>query len=701
MCSPQARRRDFWKAVIEIEETKKVTGRWIITLAFVVIIISVYTLRLIDWQLINGKMYLETANTSHTYTVPIETKRGEILDANGVDLAINVTGHKIVFDRLYLKEGTENDIILQLIAIMQQKGEKWIDVLPIELSADGGFSFISGKEKEVEELKKILKLNSYTTAQNCMDQMAEKYGCTGLSNAQLRMVCSVRYNMTKSGYDTSMTMPYTFADDISDEMVAIISEKSQQMPGVDIRNSSIRKYVNGTIAPHIVGTIGKLSQEEYEELKDSYRLDEMIGKSGVEAAMEKYLRGTNGQKKIEATPGGSELNVIEKQNASPGNTVYLTIDAKLQQVANKSLAENVESAKKRYSDCKSGSVVVLDVNDFSVIAAGTYPTYDLGKYVDDNAYYNQIVSDDVYTPLVNRAFNGAFTPGSIYKPVVACAALEERAISDHDGILCTGRYNYYASSGFYIGCMGVHGDIAVRNALAKSCNVFFSEAGRRLGIEALDLYAKRFGLGVKTGVEVYESKGVLAGPEFSKSVGSHWYEGNTSQAAIGQSDNMFTPLQLATYTAVIANGGNRYKTHVVRKIMDYTRKNVVFENNPETPEFVENVGVSQENLQIVREGMRSVVTNGTATSFAAYPVEIAAKTGTAENNGSDHTTFICYAPFDKPKIAIAVVLEHGGAGIFSMDVARDILDAYFFGKGMEEITPTSLQKSESAQDTSN
>lgn len=651
---------------------------------------SVYIIRLIDWQLIHGDEYLKVANAGSTYTLEAEAKRGEILDANGVDFAINATGYKIVFDRLYMREGAENSLILEMIALMAQKGQEWRDVLPIRALGNGSFGFIDDRASEIDELKKTLKLNNYATAKNCMDEMEQRYGCSGYSDEEKRNICSVRYNMTKSGYDQAMTRPYTFAENISPDILVIVSEKAQRMPGVTIRPYALRKDVNGTIAPHIVGATGKLTKEEYGRLKDKYELDDIIGKSGIELAMEDYLRGEGGKKVVRTTSDGSVLNEVSKEAALPGHTVFLTIDAKLQKRLNESLKANVEGAKKGARDCRAGAVVVLNVKDFSILAACTYPGYDLMRYVEDKDYYQSVVSDKINTPLVNRAFNGAFAPGSIYKPVVACAALEENAISNASPIYCNGRYDYYASSGFYIHCMGRHGNTAVKNALAKSCNVFFAETGRRLGIEKLDLYAGRFGLGIKTGVEVYESKGVLAGPAFSEAMGSVWYNGNTSQAAIGQSDNMFTPLQLATYTAIIANGGHRYRTHVVKKITDYTRGSTVMENSEEHPELVEEVGISDKNFRIVQEGMREVVLTGTARDFSSYPVPIAAKTGTAENAGSDHTTFICYAPYDAPEIAIAVVIEHGAKANWSKNVARDALDAYFFQKGVEEIPPTDL-----------
>lgn len=641
------------------------------------VISIIYIIRLVDWQIINGEKYLRMSNSGNVYTVTTDAKRGEILDVNGVGLVVNDSGFKIIIDKLYIDKNNENQVIIKLIDIMNTKKEKWIDVLPIYVTSSGTFEFMKDRNSDIEDLKKILRLNNYATAQNCMDKMIEKYKCYEYSPEQKRMICSVRYNMTKSGYDASMTSPYTFADNISRELVAIISEKSNELKGVFIRTSDIRKYIDGTIAPHIVGLTGKLSAEEYKKLKDSYSLDDIIGKSGIEGAMESYLKGKGGKRILETSNEGSVINILESENASPGNTVFLTIDSDIQRAANESLKNNVLNAKKGAKDCIGGAVVVLNIKDFSVLAASTYPSYDLEKYVDNSSYYNELVTDQINTPLINRAFSGAFTPGSIYKPIVACAALEEGCITENEKIFCSGKFYYSPTNHqYFLKCMGVHRGISVKTALARSCNVFFAETGRRLGITNLNLYSKRFGLGNKTGIELYESSGVLAGPEHSESVGSTWYESATSQAAIGQSDNMFTPLQLAVYTATIANNGNRYKAHIVRKITDYTRQNIILENNPDFPELIENVGISEDNLKIVQEGMRAVATSGTAADFANFRIPIAAKTGTAENSGSDHTTFVCYGPYESPEIAIGVVIEHGKSGIWSKNVARDILNAY-------------------------
>jgi penicillin-binding protein 2 len=324
---------------------------------------------------------------------------------------------------------------------------------------------------------------------------------------------------------------------------------------------------------------------------------------------------------------------------------------------------------------------VLDVSDFSILAAATYPTYDLSQYVSDSDYYTELLEDST-NPLFNRAFNGAFTPGSVYKPCVAAAALEEGVLTSSTKITCNHTYEYYAPS-YTPTCLGYHGALTVTSALAYSCNIFFYDTGRQLGIENMDLYSKSFGLGTTTGVEIGESEGTLASPSYRISNGGTWQPGDVIQAAIGQSDNAFTPLQLATYCATIANNGTRLKTHLVDKITDYTRDTVLSQTEAEE---VETVSVSAENLKIVQEGMREVCTIGTASStFGDYGIAVAGKTGTAENPGhSDNTVFIGYAPYDNPQIAVAVVIEYGTSGVYSTGVAKDIFDAYFYGKVLDE-----------------
>jgi penicillin-binding protein 2 len=436
-----------------------------------------------------------------------------------------------------------------------------------------------------------------------------------------------------------------------------------------------------------LGALGSINQEEYEEKKaqgKNYGFNDKIGKFGLEYSYEDRLKGEAGETIVQKNAQGSITDVVQTIDAQPGDTLYLTIDSELQKTANKALDKQIKAARANGKiqaaaygeghgeDCETGAVVMLRVKDFSVLAAASYPTYDLNKYSEYGDYYVKLATDKT-SPMFNRAFVGSFAPGSVFKPCVACAALEEKLLTPDTLINCTKYYNYFSANP--VACMGYHKKISLDTAVAKSCNYYFAEAGRLLGIDTMYLYAEKFGLGEKTGLEVNESKGILAGRD-SKT----WLEGNTVQAAIGQSDNAFTPVQLATYTATIANDGVRLKTHLIKEIRNYQRDKILYKYNTQHPEIMDTVGVSQENLRSVQQAMRAVVNTegGTASAyFKDYPVKVAAKTGTAENSGSDHTVFICYAPFDDPEVALAVVLEHGASGKYSMTVAKEMLDAYF------------------------
>lgn len=655
----------------------------IITLVF----FAIFTGRLVSWQLVQGEEYKALATRSTSYTVTTDATRGEILDVNGNGMVVNTTHYKIVIDKLYADEATLDRTVLSLIDIMQKTGEKWEDTLPIEISSDGSFAYKKGFEDEVKNLlsEDFLDMDENTSAVDCFDELVKRYKITDdYTDKELKNIVSVRYNMELTGYSNSN--PYIFAEDISRDTVSAVSENTQGVSGVDVQTYKIRSASDADLAPHILGALGSITEEEYEQLSEEnkgYSLDDEIGKFGIELAFEDELKGEGGTKIIKRNSDGTIVDTVETIDAQPGNTVYLTIDSDLQKVAVKSLAENIKSAKeqgkseqKNYNedghgeDCETGAVVMLSVKDFSVLASASFPTYNLNKYSEYGDYYVKL-AEDKNSPMYNRAFVGSFACGSVYKPCVAGGALEEGIIKADTEIYCKQNYDYYPTN--IVKCMHYHGNENVTGAIAQSCNYFFAETGRLLGIDTMYLYAEKFGLGEYTGVEIEESKGFLAGRDSTT-----WRAGNTVQAAIGQSDNAFTPLQLATYTATIANDGVRLKTHVVNKITNYERTEVLQDYTK--PVEVDNCGISQKNLDIVQNSMLEVTQNedGTAYSmFGNYKVKVAAKTGTAENSGSDHTTFICYAPYDDPEVAVSVVIEHGVKGKYSMQVAKDLLDAYF------------------------
>ncbi len=455
-------------------------------------------------------------------------------------------------------------------------------------------------------------------------------------------------------------------EDVSERTAAILRENPTAYAGLRTALVPIRTYKAGDVAAHILGTVGPVYAEEYETLKEKgYHLTDRVGKSGIEAALEDELRGEDGVRITRAD--GS----VYTRAAVAGLSVELTLDSALQRAAQTSMTDTMAALRKQTeplsgADVKSGSVVLLDVTDGGVLVCASCPTYDLSTYSEQ---YTALASD-TGQPLFNRALYGTYPCGSVIKPAVAIAGLSETLTVD---CTCDGVYRYYEAVGFAPKCMGRHGDVDTVTALKKSCNVYFMELGRLLGIDRLNRYALAFGLGQKSGIEVGEARGVLASPATKNGT---WVAGDTCQCAIGQMDERFTPIQLAAYAMTLANGGVRYRTHLVRRLLRYdgTVERVY------ASEVLSTVPMSDEAARIVREGMEQVVKKG-GTAYKAFKdasYTLAAKTGTAQNGKtrSDHGVFIAYAPADKPQVALAVVMENGTSAAASA-VARQVLDAYF------------------------
>lgn len=652
--------------------------RGILCLVIALVIFAGYAARLFVWQVVDGEKYKDIAKNNSTYSITSNRTRGEILTSDGKPLATNRTIYNVCLKKSYLDKDKTNETIIKVLSLLEKMDQDWVDKLPVVYN-NGGYAFTENDETEdclaFLQSEAMLDTSVYTMPEQYITDLIERYDCDNIEDKSLqRDVISVRFNMERENFST--VNDYILAEDVSNDMMQIISENSGSLSGVEVSTTVEREYKNGTMAPHIVGTIGKINQEEYEKNENNgYGYDDVIGKFGIERVFEKQLRGEVGRAYVEKNVNGTVVRTVESENAQPGNTVWLTLDSELQKTANEALAYNVDkSHSEEAEDCVAGAAVMLDVSDFSVLAAATYPSYDLSKY-SNYKYYSGLANDET-SPLYSRAFDGAFAPGSVFKPCVALAGLEEGKIDKNSIIVCTQNYDYYPTD--IVKCLGYHNGITLNTALAVSCNYYFAEVGRRLGINTIYSYAEKFGLGMKTGVEIDENTGFLAGRDSTA-----WTAGNTVQAAIGQSDNAFTPAQLATYVATIANNGTRLKTHLVKKITSYDRKETIEENTKDNTEVESTLKVNKENLKAVQEGMRSVCSdeNGTAYSvFGDYPVKVAAKTGTAENSGTDHTVFMCYAPYDKPKVAVAVVIEHGAKTKYSSAVAKALLDKYFRDK---------------------
>lgn len=667
-------------------------GRYAVCILLLVAIFAAYEVRLFQWQIVDGEMYQEISLSDRTDTIELSAARGQILDRNGEVLAGNRTTYSIVYNALYMDYDQRNVTILQVIDLLEERGEAWRDRLPITIDETGAYQFLEGREEDIAALKEFLDLADYATAANCMAELIDRYDCGGYSNSDTRNVASVRYSMTQDGY--SRTNPYVIASDVSPETVAVFSERSGGWPGIETRVTAQRYYgEDGTLAPHVVGYVADLTEEQYEQAKEEDNLydpednpsgykygGEVAGRSGIESAFEEELRGDRGQETIYTDENGEVTDTAVTLQPQEGHTIQTTLDSDLQRVANLSLEKNIQSNTDA-RDATSGAAVVLDVDTFGVLACSSYPTYDVNQLVEsiagDGEYYNNLLADEDQ-PMVNLALNGVFIPGSVFKPVVALAALQEGVISSGTTYTCTRVWNYFDLSQ---GCLCGGGTWNLYGALAHSCNTYFSNVGLNLGIARLAPYAEYFGLGTTTGVEIGESTGTMSNPqEYRENHGVNWTDGVSAQTAIGQADNMFTPIQLATMCATIANGGVRLQTHFLDKVLDYTGETVL-----EAYEPVElyDAGLSSAVLGVVQTGMQMVATEGNAgTVFANYPVSIACKTGTAETstgkNGTEpNLSFICYAPADDPEIAIAVMMEYGNTGNYAKYVAKDILDQYF------------------------
>ena len=645
------------------------------------VIFGLFSVRLFQVQILDGEKYANMAAEGTKTTISIAASRGEILDRNQIPLVSNRTSYAIVLDYNYFPHTSvkeQNDCLLALVNLLKSHKEAWNDTLPIGTSAP--YTFLEERESGVARLKSYLRMASYATADNCMQQMVELYELSAYSREEQRYLAGIRYNMTVAGFGQST--PYTFAGEISEATMYTILENNDRFPGVDVITVPVREYVSGETACHIIGSVGPIYAEEYEELaKKGYSYNDVVGKSGIEAAAEEYLRGKDGKRTLVKTSTGTVTSEEETVAPIPGQTVILSIDSKLQQAAQDALDKKINelrtTAKEgKGKDVKSGSVVVLDVTNGGVMVCASWPSYDLSTY---STNYTQLVND-ADKPLFNRALYGSFACGSVFKPGVALAAITEGKVAGSTTINCTRTYMYYAPS-YTPNCMGLHNHINVVGALEKSCNYYFYDVGRMMGSDLFS-YLSLYGFGQRTGVEIGESIGVQQTPESLKAVGGTWVPGDYLQLAIGQR-GAYTPIQLAAYTMMIANNGVRYKTHFIHALRSYDGS----QDTIIQPEIAARVEWSDDAMKSVKRGMIAAGKSGTASAyFAATPYTVACKTGTAQTgiaNSSDHGTFIAYAPADNPEVAIAVVMERGTSSSATA-VAREVLDAYFASKGIKE-----------------
>lgn len=668
-------------------------------LAAVLFIISIFIADLFRIQVVKADEYSAKKIALSSANTKIQPLRGEILDRNGKPLVYNVRSNTVYIDASFFPSAKEkekrNEILLALIRLFEQEGAEYNSSLPIEKQGDSFvFAENSAADKKYLIRKNYLNLNSYATAENCFDALKDFYALENMTDEEALKVAGVYFLMTKGEF--SVNNPFTFAEKVPDGIVMIIKEQSRFYAGAEVRIDTEREFYDGTIAPHIIGIYDYIDADEYKRRNDEYKaalenpdltederqelsltaygMNDKVGKFGLESSLEETLRGKKGILTTFTNGDGSKRTEVTTPPVN-GNNVILTIDGDFQKRVQDILAEKAENTKEHPELSAAGSVVVLDVKDFSILACASYPNYDLSTYKDNIVALNK----DDRAPLWNRALRSTYAPGSTVKPAVSIAGLEEGIISPSSRIRCTINYTYY--KGFKCMNVGGHGgaDLTVDQAIRYSCNIFFYEVGRRLGIDRLSGYLSEFGLGSKTGVELTEAEGVVAGPEERTASGGMWQPGDTVQAAIGQSDNQFTPIQLASYVATLANGGTRMRAHFVDSIKSADYSQTVMKNEPVVLHKFE---ASPASFAAVKKGMTALA--DTYIAFRDLPFKVACKTGTAQAkrrvNGAvvDFTNgfMISYAPAENPQIAVAIAVENGTSSGIAACVG-DIYRAYF------------------------
>lgn len=677
---------------------EKLKNRYFLLGAFFIFFGAIIILQLVKLQIVNGKKYYEDSRYITLKERKVPAPRGKITDRNGVALATNRQGFSIHIVKPELSSDEFNETILRLVKIFEKNGDQFNKTLSKYLTYDP-ITFNEQSEKNIQKwqnsklgvkdaelMKEPVEVFNFLKKKFKID---DKY-----TEKEAYSIMLIRYEILLEQWRFDTGNSLYLARDVSRETVAEIEENRHLLQGISTDVEPVRQYINASLAPHVLGYVRPITEEQYESWKDEgYSRNDIVGQLGIELEAERYLRGKDGQKRVELDNSGIPIDDINGVSALPGNDVTLTIDLNLQKVALKSLEENINSIRlrggnKNFGDANAGSAVAIDINTGEVLVMANYPGYDPAVYLEpsDNKEAQKIIVElnkDSNSPQLNRAIKGKYAPGSTFKPLTAIAGLESGAITHTRNIINDS--GVYDVDGKIFACLEYprsgHGDLNLTRALETSCNIYFYKLGIQTGVDNIAKWARYFGLGEYTGIDLGgESRGIISSKEYKKETFNDiWRPADTAQTAIGQLYNNFTPLQLANYMSTLANGGKRYKPHLIKRVTKYDGS-IVIEKEPE----FEQVPVKPETLEAVKSGMVAVTSSidGTAKeAFKDFPFEVAGKTGTAEtgreSTQSSNALFVCYAPAENPQIAVAVVVEKGVWGSYVAPIARDILSEYF------------------------
>lgn len=665
-----------------------------IVMAALVIVASFFCgIKLLQTQIVDGEKYLQMTKSVKITTQEIEAARGQIVDTNGKVLNTNKIAHTLNLQYSSLPKGKENEIIYRIVTVLLKNGDKWNDSLPI--TVDAPYKFLTGKNKDAEigKLKKTINVAGYSTAEDCMYWLCKMFEIDERYDEKMRRyIAGVRYEMTIKEF-SQYNNKFVMASEIGEDTVQELKELDHMLEGVDISENWERIYLDGDMAPHLRGVVGAISEEQYEELKDQgYKADDIIGREGVEKSLEDVLRGVRGERTI--TRSSEVMGVKEEITKEPeaGKSVMLTLDSELQDLLQDALQYHINyinsdyltdginyvSPKYKHGSCSSGSIVMLDVKTGGVLAAVSLPGYDINDMVKD---YNEVLNRKG-NPLFNRALFGEYRPGSTFKTITGTAGMAEGAIAPTSAISCGHYYPYY---GGRFTCLGAHGPISVKVGLQYSCNIFFYETARRIGIDKLAYWGRMFGVGEDLGFELDMAKGAMSSLEYFDEMGYDWYEGNIIQAGIGQCETALTPMHLAVQAMTLANKGVRYEPHIVKSVYNYDLTEKLYDKAPTIAEDFSDLPNMEEYMDATKEGMRlmadtqvsfSITGRGYVNTFdyLGFRGQVAAKSGTPQTAEDEYNSaFIGYYPIDDPEIAIGILLEKGE---YSKCLAANVINAY-------------------------
>lgn len=676
-----------------MERINKFRARIILLIFF--LIVGFFSFWLYKVQIIDTGGNTDNTSTFTTLT-RVKAARGDILDKNGNLLVSNRASYDLVINHYVLltAKGT-NQHLYNLVKRCQSEGITYTEHFPISQERPFTYTLSEYNSAYQDYFQSFLAytggLDSDITAPLLVDKLREHYDMPAeWTDEEARQVIGLRYELTLRNCVQSLPS-YVFVTDASDEELSAVVELN--IPGMNVEASTVREY-NTKYAAHILGYVGAMNAEQWEYYKhiDGYEMDAEIGQDGLEKAYEEYLHGIDGWREDTVTTDGTLVSSRYISEPQAGSNVEVSIDINLQMAAEDTLGGIIEELRNQepYEDgtmpkgteAEGGAVVAIDVKTGQILTCASYPSYDLSTFFEN---YEEIAADP-YKPLYNRALLGTYPPGSTYKMSMVVTAMENKVIDSSTTIYDKGKYDKY--TGFPVYCLAytgygyTHGSINAAQALMVSCNYFFYELGDRIGISKIDATAKGLGLGERTGVELPEYIGQRANPETKAEIhtgdNKEWYAGDQILAAIGQSENRFTPIQLCVYTATLANQGNRYKATFMSRVVSADYREKLAQN--ETV-LMSHLDISDETYNTYKSGMVAVAHNDSGTAagtFLNYPITVAAKTGTAQMDGKpDNGAFVCFAPADDPQIAIAVYGEKAASGAKLAPVAKAMLDIYF------------------------